>query len=102
MHTFRGDAAMAWPERYSPARTSSAGRPPTPAQPKASAPRGGPAPLASQPMAATTPARTPRATVTAGRTRPATPDNHCARLSPASLLAQLWHRPALPEAFRDL
>lgn len=96
MHTFRGDAAMARAKCSSPARASPAGRWPPPAQPYPQLlPTAPPLPPLlplhqwprPPPPASARPQRTP------GRTRPATPENHCARLGLAALRARLRNRP---------
>lgn len=112
MHTFRGAAAMAKPDRCctlcfpGPSRIVAASRiaactrsasqancsPPL-ERPSVAAP-GDPAPPSSPPMAtATLPGRLgPQ--LTAGRIRPTTPKNHCARLVQPGGLVSLLCRPA--------
>lgn len=73
-------------------RASQAGCSPPQEPPSVAAP-GDPAPPSSPPMATATPPRRLGPQLTAGRTRPATPKSHCARLARAGGLVSLRCRP---------
>lgn len=111
MHTFRGAAAMAKPDRgctlcfpgssrtVAASRTAACTRSASQAncsppleRPSVAAP-GDPAPPSSPPMATATPPGRLGPQLTAGRTRPTTPKNHCARLVQAGGLVSLPCRP---------
>lgn len=112
MHTFRGAAAMAKPDRcctllpraqadrcskpdHCCTRSASQASCSTPQDRPSVAAAGDPAPPSSPPMATANRPERLGPQLTAGRTRPTTPKNHCARLFQAGGLVSLRCRPSL-------